>query len=676
MPADSRVRFGVVGIVAVSLFAALFARLWFLQVMTAPEYQVAAENNRIRVVQEEAPRGRIRDRNGTTLVDNRRTVVVTVDWQRYDGLDEADQNALLARLAPLLSGDRKPPQVVTVDQLRNQLADPRFSHFKPVPVATDVSEALEVYLAEHGEEFPTVRAERITVRNYHYGQLLAHVLGTVGAINEDEVKDFQNREKPYELDDEIGKTGIERALEARLRGVPGEVRYEVDARNRPIRRIGGRPPVAGDDVYLSVDINLQYQVEKSLAAQIKATKPPCDSRGCFQGPRAGSAVVLDPRNGQVLSMASYPTYRPADFVGGISTEEYNALVAKENLVPAENKAIAGQYAPGSTWKLFSAYAGLANHQIRPEDTVDDRGYYEIPGCTVGKCQKQNANRQQHGTVNMSSAITVSSDVYFYKLGDDIWRRKGEVGEDALGRTYQQWGFGASSGSGLVGESDGRVPTPAWKRAFAKELYPDDPKQAEANGAWYSGDNMNTAIGQGDVLVTPLQLANGYATFANGGTLYAPQFVLQVTKPYSASLVDAFEPKPVRTIPLPPEWRIPMLEGFKGVTVSGTAKDTFAGFPQDRMAVAGKTGTAQVNDKGDTSLFAAFAPADAPQYAAAAIVPEAGKGGDAAAPLIRRILEPLAQPYGLKGLSKAPPGGAFDVDAAIGEITAPPSDAGD
>jgi len=733
MTSDSpRVRFGVVGIVTLSLFAALFARLWFLQVMTAPEYQVAAENNRVRIVQQEAPRGRILDRKANVLVDNRRSIVVTIDWQRFTDMDQPEQGALLARLARRLTEDRQlqalgavppgdpgaipgpettattepdepttsapesttttstvpegtistepvVPEPVTVDQLRARLADARFSHFKPVPVATEVSEDLEISLTEHAEEYPTVAVERITVRDNRYGQLLAHVLGYVGAINEEELEATQNNEKPYELDDEIGKTGIERSMEARLRGVPGEVRYEVDARNRLVRRLpGGRAPVPGDDVYLSIDIDLQYLTEKSLAAQIalQDDQDRCDSRGCFDAGKEGSVVVTDPRNGEVLAMASYPTYDPAEFVGGISTAAYDALNAAGNRTPIVNKAIAGQYAPGSTWKLFSAHAGLANGQIDPGTQVNDPGYYDIPDCGGDDCELQGYNRTEHGSVGLAEALTVSSDVYFYKLGDDMWRRRDQLGDDALARTYQQWGFGADTGIGIVGEEEGRTPTPASKRELAAILY-DDPAERRDNEGWFAGDNMITAIGQGDVLVTPLQLASAYGTFANGGTRYVPHLVLQVTKGYSETAREVVEPEVAGRVELAPDWRAAMLDGFKGVTLTGTATTTFEGYPHDRFPIAGKTGTAQVQDKADTSLFVGFAPADAPRFSAAAILPEAGNGGDVAAPLIRRILEPVALVGGnLALLPKAPLGGAFDAVEVIDEVEAPPSETAD
>jgi penicillin-binding protein 2 len=732
-------RFGAIAIVMVSLFAALFARLWFLQVMTAPEYQVAADNNRIRVVQVEAPRGQIKDRNGTVLVGNRRSIVVTVDWQRYDRMERPLQLTLLARLARVLtddaarratgevpSGDPGPqptegqsssssstepassstttttttapagavvttsvtPKPVTVDQLEKRLADPRFSHFKPVPVATDVSEDLEIYLTEHASEYPTVAVDRITSRSYPYGTLLAHVLGYVGAINADELKAYQNKEKPYEEDDEIGKSGIERSMERELRGTPGEVRYEVDARNVPVRRLpGGRPPIPGNDVYLSIDINLQYLAEKSLAAELQVVKQHpdwrCDRTGCHDGGNSGSVVVESPKDGTILAMASYPTYDPAAFIGGISTQDYALLTSTGNYQPLTDKAISGMYAPGSTFKPFSAYAGLSNGQINPGSVVDDTGHYKIPDCQVSSgedCERQGFHGQPHGTVNLSEALTVSSDIYFFKLGDDMWRNRGQLGDDALAKADKLWGFGADSGLDLGGESDGRVPDPEWRRAFVRQLYKGDEQKIEAYQNWRSGDNMNTAIGQGDVLVTPLQLANGYATFANGGTLYAPQLVLQVAKYDSSTVLWVTKPKPVRTIPMQPDWRDAILQGLEGVTTSGTAASTFNGFPQDRFQVAGKTGTAEVKGKASTSLFAAFAPASAPTVVAAAILPEAGEGGKAAAPLIRRILEPLANAGGdlvaFGQANPAPPGGGFDVNAAVNEVSAPSTVTGD
>lgn len=732
-----RVRHSVLGIVALALFAALFTRLWYLQVLIAPEYRLLAENVRSRVVIEEAPRGRILDRNGNVLVGNRRSLVVTVDWQGFDKLDTPDQNQLLTRLARELQRDQirlatgqavpndpgpPPPdpgiatttapgtpttqtgtvpgaeepadpgaiqprlEIITAAGLRKRLNDPRFSKFKPVPVAQDISEELEVYLREHEEDFPTVAAERRTVRSYRYGKLLAHVLGYVGAVNEADLEQYQNPSKPYERDDDVGKTGIERGMEEQLRGRPGAIRYEVDPRNRPVGVLSERAPEPGQDVYLTVDINLQYMVEKGLAGEVQRRKGQ-GREGAVKAfdPPGASAVSIDPRSGQVLAMASYPTYDPNLFIGGITTEDYKALTdpaqSAIHRFPLTNRAVSGQYAPGSTFKLFSAYAGLASGQIDPNAFFNDTGrYYFCENRASRACYKQNAGGKALGPVNLTQSITRSSDTYYYKLGDESWRRRASIGEEALQQQYRLWGLGEKTGIPLPGESPGRVPTPKWRGEFAAELYPDDPATAEANGRWTAGASANMVIGQGDSLATPLQLANGYAAFANGGTLYAPTLVLQVTRYASRAMLAAFKPRIIRQIPFQPGWREAMLAGFEGVTkpdTGGTATATFSGFDQSRFNVAGKTGTAQATDKNDSSLFAAFAPAQAPTIAMAAIIEEAGFGTEAAAPLVRRVLEPLAPSGGdLKALPKAPLGGAFDVNLAVQEFVPPVNETND
>lgn len=743
---NPRARHHVLGIVAMSLFAALFTRLWYLQVLTTDDYELAARDNRTREVISEAPRGRILDRNGTPLVENRRAIQITISHQDFTALDETAQGEVLRRLARELTEDqilrhggeraendpgaedssndppandedparqsppagvatgaRNPdggqgpmrleaPEAITEDTLRERLVDPRFSKFKPVPVATGVSEQLEVYLRERAELFPAVTAERVTVRDYRYGALLAHVLGYVGSITDTEIDEFQNPSKPYENDDQIGKTGIERGLESELRGTPGRVVYEVDARNRPVREITDqrRKPRAGNDVYLTVDINLQYLVEKGLAAEIERRRGIIDD-GCWYeecDPPGAGAVALDPNGGQVLAMASYPTYDPNLFVGGITTRDYEAISDPAEIEahhnPLSNRAIAGQYAPGSTFKLFSAYAGLATDEIDPADTYDDTGIYlfrDDCDTTVqdSNCYAQNAGRKENGPVDLTRALTVSSDTYFYKLGNEAWMHRDAIGDAALQEQMELWGLGSTSGIDLVGEAPGRIPTPTWLREFSEEINAEDPDRAAEAGTWNGGISANTVIGQGDVLTTPLQLANGYATVGNGGTVYLPQLVLQVTKPASASMVDAFAPEVISEVPLPAEWRDPLIAGFDGVTKpgsEGTAATTFTGFDQSACPVAGKTGTAQADDQNDSSLFVAFAPTRAPTIAVSAVIEQAGFGSSAAVPLIRRVLEPFAAggctiqgPDGTgSAFPPAPLGGWFDVEVAMAEFT--------
>lgn len=804
--ANPRARQHVLGIVALSLFAALFTRLWYLQVLTTEEAIAAVDDANIQVVIEEAPRGRILDRSGEVLVENTNTIQVAIDYQGFTALETPEQNELLRNLARELnedavlrvagerisddpgarpeppaeeegdegegeegdepgagegttttsttttttaptdpedaeqrsalddpsaagaapvgpyqeppppfgvatgkqnpdgSGAAEPPapEEVTVESLRENIDDPRYSKFKPVPVATGVSEELELYITEHADLFPEVTVERVTVRQYRYGALLAHVLGYVGSITEDELDEFQNDDKPYENDDDIGKSGIERGMERELRGTPGRREYEVDARNRVVRELTDRrqEPVPGRDVYLTIDINMQYIVEKGLAAEAKRREGVVDG-GCFIDggcdPKGAASVAVDPRNGQVLALASFPTYDPNLFVGGISTEDYEAISLAENSddhnFPLLNRAVAGEYAPGSTFKLFSSYAALDNGLIGPNDYYNDTGVYRYSAnCNVedesNNCSATNAGSTPHGAVNLEDAIRVSSDTYYYALGDRSWRQREVIGDEAIQNSLKKWGLGEPTGISLPGDANGRVPTPEWLMDFSLGLNGDTEMGREA-GTWTPGVSGNTMVGQGDVLMSPLQLALGYATLANGGTVWRPQLVLQVTDYSAATNVEVTDPEARMQVDLPPEWRDPMIRGFDGVTKGpgGTARTAFSGFDQSQCPVAGKTGTAQVNNKNDTSLFAAFAPTPGPGresvIATATVFQEAGFGAAAAVPLTRRLLEPFASVgcdinrFGADDSGfEAPLGGWFDVQEAMDEYVPTQGDAED
>lgn len=790
-----RARHSVLGIVALSLFAALFTRLWYLQVLTTDDYELAAQSGRTQTVILEAPRGRILDRQGKLLVENRRTIQVQVDYQDFTAMETPEQSALLRRLAQKLTEDdylrhvglreaddpgprpepteeQPPPSVpeggegeageegaegtttttstttapqtepgdddeasaldpttpvvgdpadrpppagvatgasnpdgqggtvdappvpITEEMLRDEINDPRYSKFKPVPVATGVSEELELYLTEHPEELPGVRVERVTARTYNYGALLAHVLGYVGSITGDELDEFQNDEKPYENDDDIGKAGIERGMERELRGVPGEVVYEVDARNRPIRELSRTDPVPGRDVFLTVDINMQFMMEKGLAAEVERRRGVVDN-GCFITdeetgnpigcqPKGAASIAIDPRNGQVLAMASYPTYDPNLFVGGISDADYEALQGEDSNDPLLNRVIGGTWAPGSTFKLFSSYAGLSTGLVTPESVYQDNGVYKYSAdCPTDQednnCSARNAGGTPNGPVALREALTVSSDTYYYSLGDRSWRGRASLGDEAMQQRMLMWGLGTPTGIELPGEASGRIPTPTWLMDFSRQInegrMPEE--QVVERGTWTAGTSGNTMVGQGDVLTTPLQLANGYATLANGGTIFKPQLVIQVTDYDSASNVVVPEAEPTGQVAFEPGWREALVDGFDGVTKSGTAATAFGGVDQSACPVAGKTGTAQVTGKNDTSLFTAFAPTptDGRQstIAMATVFDEAGFGAQAAVPLTRRILEPFVSvgcdinAFGQNADFAAPVGGWFDVQAAMEEF---------
>jgi penicillin-binding protein 2 len=614
-----RLRLAVVGIVVVSLFSALFARLWYLQVLDSRSFVSAATTNQIRLVYEDAPRGRILDRNGQVLVDNRRTQAITVNRNELDKLKNKDE--VEARLAALLNLSR--------DELDKRIADVRYSQYKPIPVAEGdaVPESLYIYVKEHQEDFPSVDATIVSERAYPSvpPTTAAHVLGYVGEINDSELA--KRKADGYRLGDSIGKAGAELVYEAQLRGKPGVTKLQVNSAGEVVRGepLAVVPPTPGQDVKLSIDLNIQRLAEDSLQQGLEAARQAVDRTGDgrhYEAP-AGSVVVLDPRDGSILAMASYPTYNPAEFVNGIKRDVFAAFNDPASHYPLNNRALQGQYAPGSTFKLITATAALESGMIPPNYSITDGGVFKVPNCKGEKCTFSNSGKKAWGRVDLRRAITVSSDVYFYNLGARFWLERSNL-HGSLQDTARKFGLDGPTGVALPSDKPGRIPDPDWKKRFCEQIKCID-------AGWRTGDSINMAIGQGEVLVTPLQLANAYATFANGGTLFQPKLA-------------ADEPaKPLRTVELTPQMRQPILEGLRGVVAhpDGTAFYAFAGFPNNTFPVAGKTGTAQVHNKHDTAVFASFAPADNPQYAISVVMEEAGFGGTAAAPVARRIYEGIA-----------------------------------
>jgi penicillin-binding protein 2 len=627
---SSRLRLSIIGIVAVSLFGALFARLWYLQVMAAPEFQVEAQANRVRTVTEEAPRGRILDVKGRVIVDNRTSLVVTVNPQDLQNVP--DRDALLLRLAETLTHFGAPTKVSTI---QSALDDKQYNPLQPVPVAIDVPEELQLYLAEHADEFPSVDVRRQSVRRYPEGATGAHLLGYVGRISETEyeARKGDDKPKPYQPDSPIGKGGVEQANEDELRGKPGVRVIEVDARNRPIRTLEYTPPEPGNDLQLTIDLDVQKLAEQALAEQLGAIRGRRATNGFVRKAPAGSVVMLDPQNGGVVAMASYPTYNPDEFVNGISEARYRQLTGgAESDNPLTNRALQGQYAPGSTFKPVTAYAALSSGLIRPNDHYTDNQFYDA-GDRVFE------SPARHGSVNVTQALTVSSDVFFYWIGHNFYRQR-DVRGNAMQDAARAFGLDAETGIPLAGEQPGLILDPE----KLTRLYAENPGAFDSD-TWLPGFDIQGAIGQNIVYVTPIQLANAYATIANGGTLYQPNVAWRVLKPNSDpndpnSVVRVIEPVVKAQLPMPPEVRNPIVDGLVGVTNSrgGTAYGTFSGFDQNGFRIAAKTGTAEVQGKANTSVFAAFAPVEAPRYAVAAILEESGFGAEAAGPVVRRMFE--------------------------------------
>lgn len=658
---NPRLRLGIFGIVIITLFAALFARLWYLQVMATKQFKLAAQDLQTRTILQEAPRGRIFDRNGIVLVDNRISVVVTVDKKKLpdEKKHTAERGAILDKLATELT--RYTQQNITRDFLESRLVDVRYSPYTPVPVAVDVPKPGLLYLAEHHAEFgDAIAVTQATVRSYPLGRTASHLLGYVGSATQEELDGKTTSPKTYKPGDEIGKTGAERTYEDELRGTPGRLRLEVDAAGNTVRQLSYDPPVPGNDVYLSIDANVQAITENSLHDELVNAHNRRNKDGSYNQSPAGAAVILDPNNGQVIAMASYPDYDPAAFVNGISSSVWDPLQDPANYFPLNNRALQGQYAPGSTFKLVTSLAGLRTGVITPETTISDGGRYVVPGCkgAVEQCSFTNSGGTAHGRVNLTRALTVSSDVYYYTLGGQFWTQRNDFG-DPIQDTAKDLGFDAESGIPLPGEQKGFVLTPGEKQ----DLHNQNPT-AFPYGDWFTGDNVQLAIGQNAVAVTPLQLANAYSTLANGGTLYSPNIAIKITKGGTNEVVRTIEARALHQVSIPPDFRDPIMQGLFGAVNSpeGTAYGAFRSFPN--WQVAGKTGTAQITGKQDTALFVGIAPFDAPKYVGVAVLEQSGFGATAAAPVIRRVFQALADPttaptVGPGGVLSAPIPGAVD-----------------
>lgn len=656
-----RFRLRIIGVISISLFVALVARLWFLQVLNTEVAQQRAEQNYVREVRDPGPRGRIFDVNGNILVDNKVVNVVRVDkvvWERAFPKKKkaAERREAITKLAIEISRSGRLTKVAELERI----IDNAGALEKPI-VAADVDRDLLLYVGERPDEFPGVTISPGLVRDYPYGDLAAHVLGYVGRISGPEYTALKNSDKAYGPDDDIGKTGIEKIFEDDLRGTPGTSVYEVDAAERIIREVTEKriDPKPGNDVYLTIDIDLQKLTERELvdaltAARLQVKRNPDDPD--ITAP-AGAAVILDPQTGSVRAMASYPTYSPKDFVGGISGSKYQSLTNPANFNPLTNRATEGQYAPGSTFKLFTAYAAVDGGFMTGQGrlpTIDtrqfDNGFFDLSKFDKceGKCVFTNSldgrgKPEVYADVDLRRAITVSSDTYFYRIGAEIGLSKNDR---AIQTAAELFGLGRVSGIQLPGEAAGLIPDAALK----KQRHDQNPT-AFPFGGWTTGDDINVAVGQGDVLVTPLQLANAYATFANDGHLFAPNVASQV-KALDGSVVRTFEPRELDRIPMNEAARQPILEGLLGVAswrddasgVQGTAYDAFknAGVDLTKFPVAGKTGTAEVDKKADTALFVAVGPEPdpskpdtaglAPRYAMVVVLEQSGFGGKNAAPV--------------------------------------------
>lgn len=596
-PQGSRLylRVAVVGGVAVALFAVLFFRLWNLQVLSGDEYLAEAKNNRTREFKVIAPRGDILDRDGNVLVDNRTSLALQVNTARLP-VDPAEERAELARLGELAH--------MSLRKVRRTIAESEeVAAGAPVTLRRDVGYDLIAYLEENQEEFPGVSVQRVFVRHYPNGSLAAHVLGNVGEVTEEELK--EPRYKNLEPGDEIGQAGAEYAYDEYLRGDPGLTRIQVNALGEPTPggQLVSTPPTPGDSLKLTIDEEVQGAGEGGLAA-----------RGL-----PGAFISMNIDNGQILAMGSNPTYDPTVLTEPMTQAQVNELYRDPVLAPLVNRATEGAYPTGSIFKIITALAALENGKITPDEVINDAGSIE-----VGTQTFQNAGAEAHGAVELRRALQVSSDVYFYLLGWDMW----ETNE------LQEWahklGIGRPAGLDLPEEGESLLPSKQWRNQLFEEELTERP--------WSAGDNIQLATGQGDLQTNPLQMAIAYAALGNGGKIVQPHVGLEV-EDAAGRVLKEFEPQIRRRLHIDAGHRNAIMEGLHAAAQEGdgTGAGVFGGFP---IPIAGKTGTAERPGHADQSWFAALSPYPNPRIVTIATVEEGGFGAESAAPVVLDILEAI------------------------------------
>ena len=609
------------------MVAVLVVRLWFLQVVQGDRYRAMAEGNRIREVALEASRGKILDRNGQMLVGNRWALSIYVLPTEFEKLEDKEGEA--ARLAEMLG--------MSAEEVLEKVQGEEVQPHKPVLIKKDVDPRVYFYIAERQVDFPWVLAEKMPVREYPEGgeSLAAHVLGYLGEISEEQLEVL--RDKGYKAGDIVGTSGVEAYYEDTLRGVDGKMIMEVDAQGVPLQELGREERNPGKSLVLTLDKELQREAERSLRDGMARARTYFDKeRNMNYVAPAGAAVVLDPRTGEILAMASEPTFNLEDFVGGIDEGEWQKLNDPGNNYPLNNRAIVGQYPPGSTFKVVTAIAALQEGMVTAHSPfrcnhVFNRGEFEqFPKTCWGN----------HGSIDFINGIIQSCDVVFYELGYAFYENRNREGWVTRLQDYALLsGLGHTTGVDLPNEFEGRIPTPQWKWEF-NQGNPDYQR-------WYPGDTVNMAVGQGDILVTPLQLANLYAAIANGGPFYRPHVGKEILT-YLGETIETIQPQQIGDITSPQnELGIHVekdkLEVVRSaltgvVSGKGTAAGAFAGFPINQIPVAGKTGTAEVQGKQPCAWFACYAPANDPQYVVVVMVEQGGHGGLVAAPIARHILE--------------------------------------
>src|SRR6059058_1069187 len=632
-------RIAILGGIAIAVFGVLFFRLWALQVLSGPQYLHAAVNNQLRSIPLEAPRGPVLDREGRTIVDNRAATAVEL-WTADLPKKWSARLKELQRLSKIINV----PVAEMVGELKKRGGDPA----TPVIVQESVHREQAMYLQERARDFPGVDLASTYLRNYPYQSLAAQVLGNVGLIAPSQYQHL--RSKGYRLSDKVGQGGIEARYDAYLRGKDGLAQLRVDALGRPRSGlITEQTAQPGEAVRLTLDMNLQRAAERGILAGIAAAHG-SQCVGCWAAD-GGAIVALDPRDGSILALASNPTFKPSVFSSRDSKKLaplLNPTVARKDNYPGVDRAIAGVYPAGSTFKPVTALAALEERLVTPTEPIPCTGVYHvydkqgnvIPGGTF-----KNWDPFVSQQMTLPTALEASCDTYFYELGNRFYKLPA-----ARRHPFQEWaarfGFGHATGIDLPGELSGLLPTPEWRKAAYTPK--TDPTEWRVDRLWKPGDSIQLAIGQKDLLVTPLQMARFYALIANGGRLVQPHIAADVeevsNRQAPGRVLHSFAPPPAPTVKIDPYYLDTVRRGLFEAThgPNGTSTAVFGTFP---IPVAGKTGTAEklasipgFTGELDQSWWCGYAPTDAPTITVCAMIENGGHGGTAAAPAALKVFE--------------------------------------
>ncbi len=662
----SRLRLVVLQALVLALFATLLGRLYYLQVVTGENYQLKAADQSVRDIVVQPQRGLVVDAQGRPLVANRTSWVISVDRNVVDRLSEKEQRMVLRRVSAVV---QQRPRLVAAKLLDCGHEDAKAdlcwngSPYQAVPIAQDVTRKQALQVLEQPEDYPGVLAEQQSLRSYPepYGINAAHLLGYLSPVTKDELDAaIESGDASLNGASVVGRAGVEKQYDDYLRGMPGSKRVAVDSMGRVI---GDAPSVEsqpGDTLVTSLDAKVQSVVEKELRTAIsnlRATMDPVTGRRFAAD--AGAAVVLEARTGRVVAMASEPTYDPGVWVGGITTKQLNHLYSEKAGTPLLSRATQGQFAPGSTWKPFMAAGALADGYSR--DTRLDCS----SGFQVGNRVFKNHESAASGMIGFQDALRVSCNTFFYRVGYNLWQKYGSDvadvnAKDPLVSEAKVFGFGSPTGIDLPGEAPGRVADRRWKKAYyesQKGYYCDIAKKGRGPGvsdflyrfsqefcvegyAYRAGDAVNFSIGQGDTIVTPLQLARAYGSLANGGTLYEPTVGKAVVSP-DGKLIRRITPKKAGSNKVSAANLAFIDAGLQSVATTGTMAWKLNGFPLDKVTVRAKTGSAEVNGKQSTGWVASYTD----DYVVVMMISQAGTGSGSVGESIRHVYEAL---YGVQG----------------------------